>query len=295
MPDERHNQVTKRSHSSSLVTKQPSGGSLRRCLTAAMLAVALASQVVAGAMSRARRSEVFYQAQRAYEQALQVADSDAARAEKLLGESANGFQALVDDGVVNGRLYYDLGNAYVRLKQTGRAILYYRKAQRYLADDARLVEGLRVARGLRRNDIPVTGQTALVHALLFWHYSSTLRGRATVGIVAYVLFWLGAIGATFIPHVAWRYILVVLAVLWLSLGVSVAVGAYAADNWREGVILADDVVVGKDPGLEPSPAFEEKLHQGVEFELLGTESRWYHIGLPNGKSGWIPKNAAELI
>lgn len=266
-----------------------------RLLGIALILGALLPEGAVGAMSRARRSEVFYQAQRAYEEAVQQARANPEQAEKLLRQAANGFQALVDDGVANGRLYYNLGNAYLRLSEIGKAILYYRRAQVYLADDDRLAEGLRVARSVRRNDIPVAGRTALIHALLFWHYATTLRGRATVGIVAYVLFWLTAIGATFVPRTTWRYVLIVLVIIWVSLGISVAVSAYAAQHWREGVIVTDNVVAGKDPGLEPSPAFEEKLHQGVEFELLGLQGKWYHIGLPNGKSGWIPKDAAVLI
>ncbi len=246
-------------------------------------------------MSRTRRVEVFSQAQRAYERGVQLTSEDPNQAERFLREAANGFQALVDDGVVNGRLYYNLGNAYLRRKEIGPAILYYRKAERLRPDDARLAEGLRVGRSLRRNDIPVTGQTALLHALLFWHYRTSLAGRATVGIVAYVLFWLAAIGATFVPRYAWRFVLLALAVVWVALGISVAAGAYANAYDREGVIVADDVVVQKDPGIGSSPAFEEKLHQGVEFELLGRNDGWMHVILPNGKSGWIPGDAAELI
>jgi len=246
-------------------------------------------------MSRARRAEVFYQAQGAYERGAQLTTSDPGDAERLLREAANGFQALVDDGGANGRLYYNLGNTCLRLNQVGLAILYYRKAARLIPDDDRLTEGLRVARSVRRNDIPVTGQTALIRALLFWHYRTTLRGRAAVGIVAYVGFWLVAIGATFYRHIAWRYVLIALAVVWISLGISVSASSYAAENWREGVIVTDDVMANKDPGLGSNPAFEEKLHQGVEFELLEDRDRWHHIRLPNGKSGWIPKDAARLI
>jgi len=248
-----------------------------------------------GGMSRSRRVEVFYAAQRAYEQGVQLADSDAERAERLLREAANGFQALADDGVVNGRLYYNLGNAYLRLREIGRAILCYRKARPLMSDDDRLAEGLRVARSVRQNDIPEAGQTALIHALLFWHYGSTLRGRAAVCVVAYAAFWLSALGATFLPHVGWRYVLIVLLIVWVALAASVGASAYAAERWCEGVIVADDVVVGKDPGLGSSPAFEEKLHSGVEFELLERDDGWYHIQLPNGKSGWIARASAELI
>jgi len=247
------------------------------------------------AMSQARRAEVFYQAQRAYEQAVQVSATDAVQAERFLRQAADGFQGLIDDGAVNGRLYYNLGNTYLRLNEVGRAILNYRRAERFIPADDRLAEGLRVARSVRRTDIPVAGRSELIHALLFWHYQTTLRGRAVVGMVFYVLFWLAAIGATLRRHEAWRYVLLGSLLLWAMLGCSLAGSAYAAAHWREGVILVDNVVVTKDPGVGSSPEFKEPLQQGVEFELLERHGRWYRIRLPNGKSGWIPQETADLI
>jgi len=189
--------VTQRDDTSTRRHVDTSTGRLGLVAAIAVCVVATSWASALAGMSRARRAEVFYQAQGAYERGAQLTATDPNGAERLLREAANGFQALVDDGGVNGRLYYNLGNTYLRLNQVGSAILYYRKAARRIPDDGRLAEGLRVARSVRRNDIPVTGQTALIRALLLWHYRTTLRGRAAVGIVAYVGFWLIAISATF--------------------------------------------------------------------------------------------------
>lgn len=261
----------------------------------ALVLLLAASGTSQAAMSRARQVEVFYQAQRAYERGVELAAGNPVEAEKALRLAADSFQGLIDDGVVNGRLYYNLGNTHLRLNQPGRAILNYRRAERFIPDDARLAEGLRVARSIRRTDIPVTGRSALIHALLFWHYQTTLRGRAIFGLTLYVLFWVGLIGAAGFRHVAWRYVLVVLLILWVCTGVSVASSVYAAGRWQEGVILSNDVVVLKDPAAGSSPEFMEKLQQGVEFELIEHQGRWYHIRLPNGKAGWVSQEAAELI
>lgn len=264
-------------------------------LVLAMGVLALCAAPTHAEMSRARRVEVFYQAQRAYEKGVELSRSDPNQAEKHLREAANGFQALIDDGVHNGRLHYNLGNTYLRLKELGPAILNYRKAQRFMPDNPRLTEGLRVARSLRRNDIPVTGGTALVRALLFWHYGSSLRTRAWLGLVLYIAFWLGALAATFFRRVAWRYVLSVVFVLWVALGASVAGTLYAETYHPEGVVVADDVTVAKDPGIGSSPAFQEKLHQGVEFKLIDRQRDWLHIELPNGKAGWVADDAVGLI
>ncbi len=268
-----------------------------RCvaLGLAIVTTGLLAAPVRAEMSRARRVEVFYQAQRAYEKGVELARSAPDQAGEHLREAANDFQALVDDGVRNGRLHYNLANTYLRLNEPGRAILHYRKAQRYMPDNPRLIEGLRVARGLRRNDLPVTGGTALVRALLFWHYGSSLRTRAWLGLTLYAAFWIGALAATFFRHVAWRYVLPVVVVLWVALGLSVAGTLYAEAHHPEGVIVADDVTVTKDPGIGSSPAFKEKLHEGVEFRLIDRQGDWLHIELPNAKSGWVSREAVELI
>jgi hypothetical protein len=271
-------------------------GPVRRLGPIAMTLAVLTIGRPAGAdMSRARQAEVFYQAQRAYEQGVQLAATAPPQAERLLREAAAGFQAIADDGVVNGRLYYNLANTCLRLRDVGRAVLFYRRAEALTPDDGRLAEGLRVARSIRRNDIPPTGGGALVHALLFWHYQTSLRGRMVAGAVFYVAFWMVAIAAMYYRHITWRYVLSALLVVWLALAFSVAGTAYAANHWREGVIVADEVVVMKDPGVGSSPEFQEKLHPGVEFELLEQHARWYRIRLPNAKTGWIPKESAELI
>ena len=45
-------------------------------------------------------------------------------------ESARVFQSLADRGIQNGKLYYNLGNAYLKLEDLGRAILWYERALR---------------------------------------------------------------------------------------------------------------------------------------------------------------------
>ena len=60
-------------------------------------------------------------------------------------QAGDQFQRVVDAGIENGQLYYNLGNTHLRLGEIGRAIAAYRRAQRLKL--ARKDESAHIARG----------------------------------------------------------------------------------------------------------------------------------------------------
>ena len=58
-------------------------------------------------------------------------------------KAIEGYLRLFDSGYVNGHLYYNLGNAYFRSGQLGRAILNYKRAELLIPRDADLNFNLR--------------------------------------------------------------------------------------------------------------------------------------------------------
>ena len=70
---------------------------------------------------------------------------DAARTPREYRESAALLESLLVDGFRNGAVYYNLGNAYFRAGEYGRAIAAYRKAKPYRPRDPYLEANLRQA------------------------------------------------------------------------------------------------------------------------------------------------------
>src|SRR5579871_870004 len=60
---------------------------------------------------------------------------DAAQTPDQYRESARAFESALADGFRSGTVYYNLGNAYYRAGEYGRAILNYRKAKPYRPRD----------------------------------------------------------------------------------------------------------------------------------------------------------------
>ena len=45
------------------------------------------------------------------------------------------YEAIVDKGYISGRLFYNLGNAYFKAGELGRAVLNYNRAQKLMPYD----------------------------------------------------------------------------------------------------------------------------------------------------------------
>jgi len=239
--------------------------------------------------------EILNEAGRAFDRGAQVRQLNSSEAIEAFTESAAKYQLLVDAGIHNGKLFYNLGNACLESGQLGKAILNSRRAQALLPGDGRIEHNLQYARSLRRNQIASAGKRAFLRTLFFWHFGTSLRARCLTGLFVYAAFWGMMICRNFLRRFRWRYVLIPTLVVWVTLGTSVATDMLASSGHLEGVIVADDVIVRKGNGERFEPQFKQKLHEGVEFTVIEQRRDWLYIELPDGKTGWIISRQAELI
>ncbi|UCD74026.1 MAG: tetratricopeptide repeat protein [Phycisphaerales bacterium] len=267
-----------------------------RAVCAAFAVVSVLCSLAAGAqLSPEQRLEVLTEAQQAYDRGAEILPTNPGGAAEQFRLAAARFQLLIDDGVVNGPILYNLGNAYLQVGELGQAILQYRRAERFIPADARLEGNLRFARSLCRDQIAPSGQRALADALLLWHHSTSPHFRLWLFGVGYMLFWIILISWLFRPPGFWRYPAGACAVIWIACGTSLTMDLVTAGSHREGVVIQDEVIVRKGNGEGFAPQFEQPLHEGVEFRLAERRGDWLSIELPDGKTGWLPARAAGLI
>ena len=246
-------------------------------------------------LDRAQQIALLNEAVQHYDDGSQIQKKDPPAAERFYLDSAGKFQSLVDSGVANAKLYYNLGNVHLRLGNIGTAILNYRRAQRFDVGDPQLSKNLEFARSLCRTQIEQPGQNQLLRRLFFWHYNSSFSTRAHLALAGYIGFWGLLTVCIFARAGYWRALCWVCFGLCAGLTVSTGVDAFQNTQIRSGVILQDDVIARKGNGEGFEPQFVEPLHQGVEFRLVETRGSWFHVQLADGKSGWIPTTAADLI
>ncbi len=267
----------------------------RRYVRALSLAcMLLSSRAAAQSLLTDPRGE-FEQALAEFDQAQEIQADKPDGARRLFRSAAGRLENIAAAGVVNGQLEYNLGNCYLQAGDVGRAILHYRRAQRLTPGDPLLSENLRAARSRCLTSIRPTRRSALFRAVFFLHYDTSVADRARAAIVLYVAVWVWLALRNFIWRRGVTVSAIVCVVIALSLAVSVAMDRWSDRNAPAGVITAMDVAAYKGPGTGYQRQFEQPLQPGVEFTLQGRRSGWWNIELPDGKSGWIGADNAELI
>ena len=263
------------------------------CLTLAFLSVLLES----AAFDKTEIGDRYREGESAFRQGTEFFDTDPVKARGLLEKAALCFEAVHREGnIENGNLFYNLGNIYFRLTDVGRAILNYRRAERFIPNDTNLQQNLNYARSRCTDKIEPMPQTQVFRTLFFWHYDLPGPVRA----LALRLLLRHALVSRFPPSFPET------ALAPLSPPVLCVDQSFSRMFARRRSIQRVAYPFGRDPGKRgswderetaaPSNQLSKiRLHAGTEFNLVEDRNGWLHIELADGRRCWIPKNAAGII
>jgi len=204
-------------------------------------------------------------------------------------EAISGYEALIRAGQWSANAFYDLGNAYFRTGDFGRAILNYERALALERHHPEATANLQIARDeAHALEIPPSGPERYLQFASVNQYS----------IAAATAFWL-AIFAMFALIFKRRRSARAIAVSICCLLV-LAVAVYAIFTLERGSkAQALAVVTGKDVQARLATADTANsvlaLPVGSEIKILSTRGDWIYAALPNNLRGWIPAKNAEQV
>ena len=225
-----------------------------------------------------------------------MAASNALYEDGLYEQAARSYQQLVDKGYGDPVLYYNLGNAYFKDGDLGRAILNYLRAERISPRDGDIRANLDFARS-QTLDVLETGEAPFVRFVTGVLFRVTTGELGAVALALWLLFSASLLLAIIGPGrwLAWaRPAVLVTAVLLLLGGGSLAGRLYVDSVSREAVIVAEEVDVVSGPGSRYTPEFT--LHAGAETGLVERRGAWARIALPGGSlQGWVPAASVEEV
>ena len=204
-------------------------------------------------------------------------------------EAVAGYETLVRAGQWNANLFYDLGNAYFRTGDFGRAILNYERALALDRHHPEATANLQIARDEAR---ALELQPSRFERYL--QFASTNQ----YSVVAAVAFWLMIFAVAAVIFARRRStVLVALSVCCLFVCAFAAWAIYTLEHGNEGRALA--IVTGKDVQARLATADTANsvlaLPPGSEIKILSTRGDWMYAALPNDLRGWIPAKDAEQV
>jgi tetratricopeptide (TPR) repeat protein len=204
-------------------------------------------------------------------------------------EATSGYEALVRSGQWSANLFYDLGNAYFRAGDFGRAILNYERALALERHHPEATANLQIARDEARAlelqpswlerylQFASINQYSIAAAITFWIGAFCLvaliftRRRSTAMIVFLLVTFSVFAGAIY-------------AVWQLDRGVNGrALAIVTAENLQARIATAD--TANSVLALPP----------GSEVQILSTRGDWIYAALPNNLRGWIPAKSTEQV
>ncbi len=207
------------------------------------------------------------------------------------------YEEVLQQGWVSGEIYYNLGNCYYKLGQYGRAILYYERARKFLGSDPDLQLNLKLANLRIYDRIEPLPRIFLVRVLEAVGELLTVRRWALILIIAEWVVLISLILLHIVRRPRWRRPLVgglvFASVLFILSGSFFLQQKIQLDRLVEGVVLAQKVEVRSAPESGSTELFA--LHEGVKMRILRQVSGWAEIKLADGKRGWMPQSAFEII
>jgi len=204
-------------------------------------------------------------------------------------EAIAGYKALVRANQWNANLFYDLGNAYFRTRDFGRAILNYERALALDNHHPEATANLQIARDeARALELQPTKLERYLQFASVNHYA----------IAAAVAFWLGLFGIVVLIFARRRSAaLLSLSILCLLVAALTVWAIHTLDNGSEGRGLA--IVTGNDVQARLATADTANsvlaLPAGSEIKILSTRGDWMYAALPNDLRGWIQTKNAEQV
>jgi len=248
-------------------------------------------------LTREQIYDLFSQGKEFFRQANELASTNPQKAKNLYQKSILRFEKIANEGGIrNGRLFYNIGNAYFRRGELGKAILYYKRAERLIPTDSNLRQNLEYARSLRQDKIEEKIERRFLGTLFFWHNDLSLKTKFILFVVFFNTLWLLAVITLFFKkNLTLKVGICGAGILAAALLLSLSIDSFSRQKMKEGVIISAEVVARKGDGESYQPSFKDPLHQGTEFTILEKRSGWWHIRLPDGRECWIPARDAESV
>ena len=221
--------------------------------------------------------------ERAFVRALELFDSAASPDDYR--ESAAVLESILADGFRNGALYYNLGNAYYRAGEYGRAILNYRKAKPYRPRDPYLSANLEQALIAAPGRLAEAPRPWWIHVLFWtdWLSYPTKVQAVFVGLSLAAL----TLGVTVLFRLP-RFHLLTGSLLFVSfvIGIDTMI-SYAEIEGSQRAVITGETIARKGTGNSYEAAFDQPLRDGAEFQILGQTSDWTFGHFENIGDGWI--------
>ncbi len=219
-----------------------------------------------------------------FEQALAATPGEPAT-ESLFTQSALKFESAATERKRPGASWFNAGNAWFQAGEIGRAISCYRQARIYRPFDETVTASLTAARALSVDVLEDNRGLQLDLIPVRW-LSAGLVFTVWIFVALLLVHRRFKTGASITS-------VIVMLVILIALGSVTAIAVSHSET--EGVIVAGSLYGRKGPAYRYEQAFNESLHDGLEFRILDERDGWLMVRFADERQCWIPADQVRRI
>lgn len=201
------------------------------------------------------------------------------------------------DDKVSAQLYYNLGNAYFRGNQLGKAILNYERALLLDPGDSDIRHNLRFVQNRTIDRINIADTLFLTNWFRGIRNIFSVNQWGTISIVLFILFLACVAVYLFVRQLWARKTAFYTGIVLFLLVISANIFAFSQKRERvrgdSAIVMVGAAAVNASPDVNGNQLFE--LHEGTKVKIRNTDGNWFEIQIADGSVGWIQQKNVEKI
>ncbi|MBN1213311.1 MAG: tetratricopeptide repeat protein [candidate division Zixibacteria bacterium] len=215
--------------------------------------------------------------------------------DKEYAQAISSYQNILDKGTESAPLYFNLGNAYFKDGDLGRAILYYLKAQRLDPSDNDITANLEFARqftSIQMEGVKLNPISTFFESLVGPYRLNTLAWLSSFFFILFFILLSLRYGFGFKNgplRVGTTVVLILLLVSsWMT-----------SFKYRHDYLTQRAVIVAEECPVYSGPYEQSDIEleaaPGLVVEILAESGEYYNVLFENKRRGWIKKDLIAAI
>lgn len=198
------------------------------------------------------------------------------------------YQKLLQTGQASPAVYFNLGNAYFKSGQMGRAVTAYRQAELMTPRDPDVRANLQFARN------QIQGPTISVPGWQRWLTRLSLNEWAGLGAGCLWLWFALLIVGQWRPPLrnSLRKTILTLGLLAVVVNAGLLTALQVDRFTKTAVVVVSEAVVRQGPLDESQTAFT--VHDGAELQVLDRKDDWLQVTTDPRRIGWVRRDQVIL-
>ena len=225
------------------------------------------------------------------------AEGDSAYIKEDYATAIQIYEALLKHGEA-ADVYYNLGNSYYKAGEIAKAILNYERALLLQPGNGDIRANLEVARAKTVDKVEPIPEIFFISWIKSLINSMSVDAWATLGIISFVLLIIALYFFIFSKQILWKKIGFISGIIFLI--ITICSNVFASQqkeeliNRGEAIVMNPSVTVRSTPSESGTNLFI--LHEGRKVSIKDNSMKeWKEIRLEDGKVGWVPASAIEVI